>query len=229
MKFYADSRSRLARRLAVDLLVLVWTVLAVVLGLIVRAQIVRLQAIGTAISDTGQTFNGWIGDFSSAVPGQGLPIIGGALSDYLNQLASSLKVHSGDMLISHGHAANDMIASLASYLAIATAVVAILLVTVPYLGFRINGAREMGAGQAFVESARAGDRTREAEALLAFRALATVRFTRIMRVSQDPLGDLNTGNHAGLASAMMTRMGLDPKRLYGDLPLAVPSPSGLKI
>jgi hypothetical protein len=226
VKFYADSRSRLARRLAVDLLVLVWTVLAVVLGLVVHAQILRLQAVGTAISVTGQTFNSWIGDFGSSVPGQSLPIIGSTLSDYLNQLTGSLKVHSGDLLISHGNEANNLIAALAGYAAVATVVVAILLVTVPYLGFRIAGAREMGASQAFVESARAGGRTREAESLLAFRALATLRFTRIMQVSADPVGDLTTGNRAGLASAMMTRMGLDTKRLYGDTPLPIPSSSG---
>lgn len=225
MKFYADNPSRRARRLAVDVFVLIWTVFAVVLGLLVNAQILRLQAIGTAIVNTGQTFNGWIGDFSSSVPGQSLPIIGNALGDYLSQLSSSLKVHSGDVLISHGNNANDVIASLAGYLAVATAAVAILLVTVPYLGFRIAGAREMGAGQAFVESARGDDRAREAEALLAFRALATLRFTRIIRVSADPVGDFNTGNHARLASAMLSSMGLDTRRLYGDAPLPRRLPS----
>jgi hypothetical protein len=225
VKFYADSPSRRVRRLAVDALVLIWTAFAVLLGLVVNAQILRLQAIGTAIINTGQTFNGWIGDFSSSVPGQSLPVIGNALSDYLNQLSSSLKVHSGDVLISHGNNANDVIASLASYVAIVTAAVAILLVTVPYLGFRIGGAREMGAGKAFVESARGDGRTREAEALLAFRAVATLRFTRVMRVSADPMGDLNTGNHARLATAMLSHMGLDTRRLYGDAPLPIPSPS----
>ena len=155
------------------------------------------------------------------MPGTGLPLIGNALSDYVNQLSGSLKAHSGDLLITHGQQANDLIALLANYAAIATGVVAILLVTVPYLGFRIAGARERGAGQAFVESARAGDRRREAEALLAFRGLATLPFAQIMRASGDPVGDLETGNHAGLARAMLTRMGLEPKRLYGDTPLAI--------
>jgi hypothetical protein len=91
VKFCADSRILLARTLAMDLLVLLWTVGGVVLGLIVHTQILRLQGLAPSIRDTGRTFNAWIGDFSASVPGQALPIIGGARSDYLNQLIGTLR------------------------------------------------------------------------------------------------------------------------------------------
>lgn len=215
MKFYADGFGRFVRQVASDLVVFVWTALGIRLGMEVHAQILRLQVIGDALKETGRTFNGWIADFGAALPGQSLPIIGSSLTDYLKRLSSSLKSQSGDPLISHGNQINDLIASLAFYFGICTAVLALLLVTVPYVAFRIAGAREMGAAQAFVESARTGGRVREAEALLAFRALATLRFTRIMRVSADPVGDLTSGNYERLADAMMGRMGLNTRRLYG--------------
>jgi hypothetical protein len=215
VKLYADDRAAMLRRLALDLVVLAWTGLGIWLGFFVHDQLLKLRAIGTAIADTGRTLNGWISDFSSAIPGQGAPIIGNALSDYVDRLTSSLRASSGDLLVSRGNQLNELIGSLALYVGIIAGAVVVLAVLVPYTLRRVAGAREMGAGRAFVESARAGGRVREAQALLAFRALATLPFTRIMRVSSDPVGDLADGEHAALAGAMLARMGLEPGRLYG--------------
>jgi hypothetical protein len=215
VKLYPDDRAPMVRRLALDLAVLAWTGLGVWLGFLVHDQILKLRAIGTAIGDTGRTLNGWISDFSSAVPGQGAPIIGSALGDYVDRLEKALHAHSGDLLVSRGNQLNDLIASLALYVSITAAAVVVLAVVVPYSLRRVGGAREMGAGRAFVESARAGGRVREAEALLAFRALATLPFARIMRVSRNPVGDLAEGDHTALAGAMLASMGLQARRLYG--------------
>jgi hypothetical protein len=215
VKLYADDRAAMLRRLALDLVVLAWTGLGIWLGFLVHDQLLNLRAIGTAIGDVGRTLNGWISDFGSSIPGQGAPIIGSALSDYVDRLSSSLRQSSGDQLISRGNQLNDLIGSLALYVGIVAGAVVVLAVLVPYTLRRVAGAREMGAGRAFVESARAGGRVREAQALLAFRALATLPFTRIMRVSGDPVGDLADGEHAALAGAMLARMGLEPRRLYG--------------
>jgi hypothetical protein len=224
MKLYSDDPRRRNWRMVVDGLIACWTIGAGILGLWVHAEILNLQAIGTSISQTGRTFNSWIDDFRMAVPGQNIPLIGSALSDYLKGLADSLQSSSGDSLTNYGQEINGFVASLAVYLGIAACLLAVLCLTTPYLIFRLRRAREMGEARTFVESARAKGQVRQAEGLLAFRALVTLRFTRIVDVSDDPLGDLVIGNHQALANEMLSLLGLDGKRLYGSPGGGLPVP-----
>lgn len=59
----------------------------------------------------------------------------------------------------------------------------------------------------------AGGRIEQAKAVLAYRALATLNFTQLMRTSRDPVGDLSNRDYDRLAAAMLDRAGLDPWRL----------------
>jgi len=50
--------------------------------------------------------------------------------------------------------------------------------------------------------------------VLAYRAVAQLRFTELMKASQDPIGDLAAHHYDGLATAMLKRAGLESFRLY---------------
>ena len=71
----------------------------------------------------------------------------------------------------------------------------------------------MGSALAFVRRAMASGRIEQAKAVLAYRALATLSFTQLMKTSRDPVGDLSNRDYDRLAAAMLDRAGLDPWRL----------------
>src|SRR5260370_14241826 len=107
--------------------------------------IMGLEVIADAITNTGMTFNQWIAAFRKAVPG-GIPI----LTKFLQDTADALKHYSGDPLVSTGQNIHDAIIKVAIVLALLVALPPILLVLVPYTGWRCRGMRETGAALAFV-------------------------------------------------------------------------------
>jgi len=95
----------------------------------------------------------------------------------------------------------------------------ILLVLLPYTGWRWRDMRETGAALAFVRIAAMTGRADAARAVLAYRAVSTLSFRQLMRASADPVGDLVEHRYDKLASAMLLRAGIDPTRLPPpDLP-----------
>jgi hypothetical protein len=87
-----------------------------------------------------------------------------------------------------------------------------------YLVWRWRQAREMGSALAFVRAAERSGTLEQARALLAFRAVATLPFSRLMRTSKDPVGDLSEGHHDRLAAEMLRSAGLESFRLYRRWP-----------
>ncbi len=62
-------------------------------------------------------------------------------------------------------------------------------------------------------------RAEAARAVLAYRAVSSLSFRQLMSASPDPVGDLAEHRYDRLATAMMKRAGIDPKRLPPpDLP-----------
>jgi hypothetical protein len=148
------------------------------------------------------------------VPG-GIPI----LTKFLQDTADALKQYSGDQLVTAGHNIHDAILRVAITLALLVALPPILLVLVPYISWRWRDIRETGAALAFVRIAAMTGRADAARAVLAYRAVSTLSFRQLMRASADPVGDLVEHRYEKLASAMMKRAGIDPKRLPPpDLP-----------
>jgi hypothetical protein len=98
-------------------------------------------------------------------------------------------------------------------LALLVAVPPILLVLVPYLGWRWRDMRETGAALAFVRIASITGRAEQARAVLAYRAVSTLSFRQLMSASADPVGDIAERKYDRLADAMLKRAGLDPTRL----------------
>jgi hypothetical protein len=214
IKVYPDRSFPAFMRVLGDFLTLAWTVAWAWFGWLIYQTVLGLQVIADGITSTGATFNAWIASFRNAVPG-GIPL----LTDFLLNVADTLRRYSGDQLVSAGHQIHDAIFQLAIVLAILVALPPILLVLVPYGAWRWRDMREIGAALAFVRIASMTGRADQARAVLAYRAVSTLSFRQLMSASADPVGDIAERRYDRLANAMLIRAGLDPTRLAPtDLP-----------
>jgi len=183
LKFYPDRRLPALRRFLQDLLALLWITFWGVAGWLTYQTVQGLQVIADGIRDTGRTFNDWLESFKNAVP-KGIPLI----SSFLQTQASNLEKHTGDPLIQLSVTVRQDIATLAIALALFIALPPILWMLLTYGPWRWREAREMGSALAFVRAAMGSGRIEQAKAVLAYRALATLSFTQLMRDEPRPRG-----------------------------------------
>ncbi|TME16415.1 MAG: hypothetical protein E6I63_06245 [Chloroflexi bacterium] len=208
LKFYPDRRLPQLRRIVQDTLAIVWIAFWAFAGWITYQTVMALEVIADGLRDTGRTFNDWLAAFRNSVP-RNVPY----LSDWLLRTAGDLQRHTGDSLISLSATVRQDIFELAIALALFVALPPILYVVLTYGVWRYKDAREMGSALAFVRVAQRSGRVQEAKALLAYRALATLNFTQLMKASKDPVGDIANRDYDRLSKAMLERAGLDPWRL----------------
>jgi hypothetical protein len=208
LKLYPDRPWAALLKLVQDALALLWVAAWGVAGWLTYKTVLGLEVIADGIRDTGRTFNDWLESFKAAVP-RGIPYI----SSFLESQASQLERHTGDPLVALSQTVRQDIATLAIALALFIALPPILYMLLTYLPGRWREAREMGSALAFVRVAMQTGRVEQAKAVLAYRALATLNFTQLMRTSSDPVGDLANRDYDRLAAAMLDRAGLDPWRL----------------
>lgn len=208
LKLYPDHVPARLPRIAGDMLAAAWTVLWVAAGLGVYSTVMALQVIGDGLTSTGRTFDSWLEAFKSASP-RGIPF----LSQFLQAQATNLQRAGGDQLIAAGGQAHTSIHNLALALGVLTAAPPILIVAGAYAIWRWRDAREMGSALAFVRSAERSGRLEQARALLAYRAVSNLSFTRLMKVSGDPVGDLAAHRYDALAAEMLKQAGLESFRL----------------
>ena len=214
IKVYPDRGWPAFLRVLGDTVAVAWTIVWGYLGWLIYQTIMGLEAIADGITSTGATFNGWIASFRHAVPG-GIPL----LTQFLLDTADALKKYSGDPLVSAGHNIHDAIFHFAVVMALLIALPPILLVLLPYGGWRWRDMRETGAALAFVRIASMTGRADQARAVLAYRAVSTLSFRQLMSASADPVGDIAERRYDRLANAMLKRAGIDPTRLAPpDLP-----------
>jgi hypothetical protein len=208
LKPYPDRPWPAFIRALADTTAVLWTVAWAYLGWLIYQTVMGLEVIADAIKNTGLTFDQWIAAFRSSVPG-GIP----GLTQFLLDMADTLKRYSGDPLVATGQNIHDAIFRTAIVLALLVAVPPILLVVLPYGGWRWRDMRETGAALAFVRIASITGRAEAARAVLAYRAVSSLSFRQLMSASADPVGDLVEHRYDRLANAMLKRAGLDPTRL----------------
>jgi len=209
LKFYPDHVPARLPRLLGDMLAALWTVVWVAAGVVAYKLVMATEIVADGISNTGHTFNSWLDAFKSATP-RGVPVISNFLIGQVNALEKS----TGNPLIAAGAQAHDTIHSLAVGLGLLTALPPILIVAGTYAFLRWRDAREMGSALAFVRAAERSGRLEQARGVLAYRAVATLSFTELMKASQDPIGDLAARRYAPLATQMLKKAGLESFRLY---------------
>jgi hypothetical protein len=208
LKIYPDRRWPAFLRVLADSIVSFWTVVWAYLGWLLYQTVMGLEVIADGIKNTGATFNQWIAAFRAGIPG-GIPL----LTKFLQDVADGLRHYSGDQLVAAGQNIHDAIIRVAIVLALLVALPPILLVLLPYGGWRWRDMRETGAALAFVRIASMTGRADAARAVLAYRAVSTLSFRQLMSASADPVGDLVEHRYERLAGAMLKRAGLDPSRL----------------
>jgi len=208
LKIYPDRRWPAFLRVLADTIVSFWTVAWAYLGWLIYQTVMGLEVIADGIKNTGNTFNQWIAAFRAGIPG-GIPL----LTKFLQDTADTLRHYSGDQLVVAGQNIHEAIFRVAIILALLVALPPILLVLLPYGGWRWRDMRETGAALAFVRIASMTGRADAARAVLAYRAVSSLSFRQLMSASPDPVGDLAEHRYERLADAMIRRAGLDPTRL----------------
>lgn len=207
VKLYPDPGWQRTRRIVADLLVLAWSAIWIYAGVEIYRLVISLQRLADGITGTGQRIDGIISAFRESVPG-GVPLV----SSFLDQLGTALERSSGRPLMALGTAAHGDVARLALLMALTVSAPSLILVSGRYLVRRWRDARELGAARAFVDAAVTGGAAPAVTALLAYRAVTTLSFAQLMRVSRDPVADLLNGRHDRLAAAQLVHLGLSPKR-----------------
>lgn len=216
VKLYPDSWAGRLGRLALDLLTAAWVLAWALAGWTLYRLVMAVEVVADGISGTGNTLNHWLDTFQHSVP-KGVPLI----SEAFQGLAANLQRDGGEPLIQLGTRAHHGIEQLAIALGVSIALSPILGALLSYGPWRWRDMREMAAVEQFLAAAYRNRRMSGARAVLAHRAVATLSFRQLMKISSDPAGDLAAGRYDALAGAMARRVGVGRRKL--GLPAKQPS------
>jgi hypothetical protein len=180
---------------AIDLLVVLWTVAWIVLGVAVGSFVERLGAVGDGLEDAGRA----IGRAGEAV-GQlsDVPLVGEGFSEVAAEIQGV-----GQDTVTRGQSVEEDVDRLALLVGMALALGPTLPIVALWLPPRVSRERER---HALRTSLRRGDGA--ALAYLANRAVATRGFRELRAVSDDPIADLAAGRHEALASLELRHLAL---------------------
>ncbi|TCK20054.1 hypothetical protein [Pseudonocardia endophytica] len=195
MRWYAERPGRLVPQLVADLLVLVWIVVAVLVGTAVRDGLLALQGpartLATAGGQVRDTFTG------ASQTASGLPFVGDDLARALTP-----GVDAGAGLAQAGQDYGDSIGTLATAAGLLVPLALLLPVLLTWLPLRLRYARRAGAAVAARSSS---------PDLLALRALSRAPVRTLRNVSPDPAADWRAGDPSvtrRLASLELESLGL---------------------
>ena len=180
---------------AIDVLVVLWTVVWIVLGVAVGTFVERLGAVGDGLEDAGQA----IGRAGEAV-GQlsDMPLVGEGFSDVAAEIQGV-----GRDTVTRGRSVEHDVDRLALLIGMSLALAPTLPILAVWVPPRVSRERERHALRG---SLRRGDGA--ALAYLANRAVATRLFRELRAVSDDPIADLAAGRHEALASLELDHLSL---------------------
>ena len=180
---------------AIDVLVVLWTVVWIVLGVAVGSFVERLGAVGDGLEDAGRA----IGRAGEAV-GQlsDVPLVGEGFSDVAAEIRGV-----GLDTEARGRSVEHDVDRLALLIGMSLALAPTLPILAVWLPPRVSRERER---HALRSSLRRGDGA--ALAYLANRAVATRLFRELRAVSDDPIADLAAGRYEALASLELDHLSL---------------------
>jgi len=182
--------------LLTDALALAWVMLWILLGLVVAEAVRELTGLTDGFALIGES----LGDAADAVAAIELPLVGGGLDG----AAGSLRDAGRDVAAS-GESSRASIERTAAVLGLAVALVPSLPLVIGYLPPRLGRARETGALRQLLRDG-AGDPA--LERFLAHRAVETLTYRELRRVSPRPWRDLEEGRYEALADAELDRLGV---------------------
>jgi len=192
--------SRLPQRsvVAIDLLVVLWTVSWLVLGIAVGTFVDRLGGIGESLQGTGQTIHR-AGDAVDRL--SDVPLVGEGFGSLANEIHTI-----GTETVEHGLSVEQDIHRLALLIGIGLAAGPTLPVLAVWIPPRVARERER---RALKKSLRSGDGV--ALAYLANRAVAGRLFRELRTASDDPVADLAAGRYEALAALELDHLAIASK------------------
>jgi hypothetical protein len=192
--------SRLPQRsvVAIDLVVVVWTVAWLVLGIAVGTFVERLGAVGEGLEDAGRAI-GRAGDAVDQLAD--VPLLGEGFS------AVAEEIHGiGRETAQNGRSVENDVDSLALLIGAGLALGPTLPILAVWVPPRVSRERER---RALRKSLGSDDRI--ALAYLANRAVATRLFRELRKATDDPVADLAAGRYEALAALEMDHLALRTK------------------
>ncbi|MCW2812583.1 MAG: hypothetical protein JWN84_38 [Nocardioides sp.] len=198
MKLYSDSTPRFAVQIAADFAVACWIVLWIWLGTVVHDGIEVLADPGERISAAADDLAGSLGDAGDAL--DDAPVIGDEVAQPFESAAEA-STAIGDAGDSEAEAARR----LAFWAGIVVAVLPILYVGRRYVPWRLRFLLDATAATTVLR----GDADLD---LFAWRAVTTMPLSRVVRVSDDPLGAMRRGDRdvvRRLAELELRRLGVE--------------------
>ena len=187
-------------RVVLDLVLVAWVAGWIFLGVAIGNQVSGLKQlsstvtqVGVAVKETGNT----VSTLGS------LPFVGGRVSDTARQIQRA-----GDSAIASGRQSQNSVHELSWMLALAIAVIPSVPVLGFYLPMRIADMRERRTLSRLVHEHWEEPEFRRR---LAERALATIPYRRLVRISSDPWGDVAADRCEALAAAELDRLGVAVK------------------
>lgn len=180
--------SRLPQRsvVAIDVLVLLWTVAWLVLGITVGTFVERLGAVGESVEGAGQAIHR-AGDAVGRL--SEVPLVGEGFGAVANEIRTI-----GNETVQNGRSVEQDIDTLALLIGVGLAVGPTLPVLMVWIPPRMSRERER---RALRRSLKSGDGV--ALAYLAHRAVAGRLFRELRTASDDPIADLAAGRYEALA------------------------------
>jgi len=178
-----------------DAVALLWCAVWLVLAVWIGAQVWQLADLGTTLASTGRALD----DSGRALQElRDLPVIGNAPGS----IGDSIRENAADIVARGGETRDST-----RRLAVLVGVGAFLLPLTPvllYVPVRVGARRDRRRVRTLVDRLDPG----ELDSHLARRALANVRYDRLLQVSPAPEGDFEAGRRTALADAELARIGL---------------------
>lgn len=203
MKLYADRPARFAPQVLSDVLAVLWIALWIKAAFALHDTVAAAGASGTTLADAGDAVDRHMGDAAEAA--RQVPLAGDGLASPLTAVGEA-----GSSLGEAGRSLQDSIATSAVLLGLLTACLPFVVALGTWLPARLRWIRQAGtARSAGALQGHAGDR------VLALRALASVRPSRLAAVHADPVEAWRTGDAEAvraLAALELRRLGLRPWR-----------------
>lgn len=189
--------SRLLR--LVDVALALWVAAWIGLGIAIGINVNELSSLSRTVVSEGHavhTVGSSLHSFSS------VPLVGGEIADTAGEVERA-----GASAVASGRSSASSIHALSVLLAIAVA----LLPSVPVFGFYVplRFRREREA-RALRRAVREHGQDPDFQAFLGSRAMASLGYEQLRRISATPWADVRDGHCEALAAAELRRLGIDP-------------------
>jgi len=182
-KLYAETPALRLRQVLFDVGLVVWILVWVRIGLWLNDLVERLEGPGRSIEDAGSQISGWR-----------VPI----LDRRLGPITSG-----GEALQRAGSTQQDVVHTLAFWLALLLAAIPIVWLVARYVPGRLRWAREATAAGRIRSQPAAAQ-------LFALRAMAKQPLPRLRRADPDPAAAYARGDYGALAALELAELGLRP-------------------